>query len=371
MAEMSRKIRVGVLFGGRSCEHEVSVTSARSLLEAIDKERYEAVMIGITKEGRWLVAEDALKVLEAGVVEEGNALPVMLDYPGSRELVARGHGDLAAAASGQVDVIFPILHGPFGEDGTVQGLLELAGVAYVGAGVVGSAVGMDKEMMRRAFLAEGLPQVDYTVVRRRRWEREPEAVFGEIEEQFAYPVFVKPVNLGSSVGITKARHEEELRRGMDEAASFDYKIMVEAAALNCREVECAVLGNEDPQASVLGEIVPGNEFYDYNAKYADDNSDLIIPARVSEETAERVRQYAIRAFRAVESAGLARVDFFIDKGDESIYLSEINTMPGFTPISMYPKLWQASGIGYGELIHRLIQLGLERHGERQKTRTSL
>ena len=371
MAEMSRKIRVGVLFGGRSCEHEVSVTSARSLLEAIDKERYEAVMIGISKEGRWLVAEDALKVLEAGVVEEGNALPVMLDYPGSRELVARGHGGLAAAASGQVDVIFPILHGPFGEDGTVQGLLELAGLAYVGAGVVGSAVGMDKEMMRRAFRAEGLPQVDYTVVRRRRWERESEAVRHEIEARFAYPIFVKPVNLGSSVGITKARDAGELRRGMDEAASFDYKIMVEAAAVNCREVECAVLGNEDPEASVLGEIVPGNEFYDYDAKYVDDTSDLIIPARISAETTELVRQTALRAFRAVESAGLARVDFFVDKGDESIYVSEINTMPGFTPISMYPRLWQASGVGYGELIHRLIQLGLERHEDRRKTRTFL
>ena len=368
---MSEKIRVGVLFGGRSCEHEVSVTSARSLLEALDKDRYEAVMIGISKEGRWLVAEDALKVLEAGVVEEGDALPVMLDYPGSRELVARSRGELISAASGQVDVIFPILHGPFGEDGTVQGLLELAGVAYVGAGVVGSAVGMDKEMMRRAFRAEGLPQVDYTVFRRRSWEREPEAVERRIEARFAYPVFVKPVNLGSSVGITRARDVEEFRRGMDEAASFDYKIMVEAEAANCREVECAVLGNEDPRASVLGEIVPGNEFYDYNAKYIDDDSALIIPARVSGETTERVRQAALRAFRAVESAGLARVDFFVDKDDESIYLSEINTMPGFTPISMYPKLWQASGIGYGELIHRLIQLALERHGERQKTRTSL
>jgi D-alanine-D-alanine ligase len=368
---MSRKIRVGVLFGGRSCEHEVSVTSARSLLEALDKDMYEPVMIGISKEGRWLVAEDALKVLEAGVVDESDALQVMLDYPGSRELLVRSHGDLASAASRPVDVIFPILHGPYGEDGTVQGLLELAGVAYVGAGVVGSAVGMDKEMMRRAFRAEGLPQVEYVVVRRGSWERDPDAVQRRIEAKFAFPVFVKPVNLGSSVGITKASAAGELRRGMDEAASFDYKIMVEAAAVNCREVECAVLGNEAPEASVLGEIVPGNEFYDYDAKYVDDTSDLIIPARISAETTELVRQTALRAFRAVESAGLARVDFFVDKGDESIYVSEINTMPGFTPISMYPKLWQASGIGYGELIHRLIQLGLERHEDRRKTRTSL
>jgi D-alanine-D-alanine ligase len=368
---MSRKIRVGVLFGGRSCEHEVSVTSARSLLEALDKDMYEPVMIGISKEGRWLVAEDALKVLEAGVVDESDALQVMLDYPGSRELLVRSHGDLASAASRPVDVIFPILHGPYGEDGTVQGLLELAGVAYVGAGVVGSAVGMDKEMMRRAFRAEGLPQVEYVVVRRGSWERDPDAVQRRIEAKFAFPVFVKPVNLGSSVGITKVHDREEFRRGMDEAASFDYKIMVEAEAANCREVECAVLGNEDPRASVLGEIVPGNEFYDYNAKYVDDNSALIIPARISEEATARVRHAALRAFQAVESAGLARVDFFVDKGDESFYVSELNTMPGFTPISMYPKLWQASGIGYGELIHRLIQLGLERHEDRRKTRTSL
>ena len=260
MADMGRKIRVGVLFGGRSCEHEVSVTSARSLLEALDKERYEAVMIGITKEGGWVVAEDALKVLEAGVVEDGDALPVMLDYPGTRELVVRSDQDMVSAASGQVDVIFPILHGPFGEDGTVQGLLELAGVAYVGAGVVGSAVGMDKEMMRRAFRAEGLPQVEYMVARRRRWETEPESVLGEIEERFAYPVFVKPVNLGSSVGITKARDAAELRRGMDEAASFDYKIMVEAAAENCREVECAVLGNEDPRHPFWERLFPATSF---------------------------------------------------------------------------------------------------------------
>jgi len=366
---MPEKIRVGVLFGGRSCEHEVSVTSARSVLEAVDEDKYEVIMIGISKEGRWLAAGDAGRLLQAGVVEGDDLVPVVLDYPSTGELVVQG-GDQQVPGQA-VDVIFPILHGPYGEDGTVQGLLELAGVAYVGAGVVGSAVGMDKELARRIFRAENLPQVDYAVVRRRRWEQEPEAVQREIEAQFSYPFFIKPVNLGSSVGVTKAHDPEEFRKGMDEAASFDYKVLVEAEARNCREIEVAILGNEEPQASVVGEIVSGNEFYDYNAKYIDDNSDLIIPARISPKTAAEVQQMGIKAFRAVEAAGLARVDFFVTRDDETIYLNEINTIPGFTPISMYPKLWAASGIPYPELIDRLIQLALERHADRQKTRTSL
>lgn len=366
---MSRKIRVGVLFGGRSCEHEVSVISARSLVEAIDQDKYEVVLIGITKEGRWLTAAAAQRLLESRVIQGDDLLPVVLDYPGSRELVIEGKA--GQRTSQAIDVIFPLLHGPYGEDGTVQGLLELAGVAYVGAGVVGSAVGMDKEMSRRVFRAEGLPQVEYAVIRRQRWEREPKAVQREIEARFSYPVFIKPVNLGSSVGVVKAHHGEEFRAGMDQAIQFDYKVMVEAEAANCREIEVAILGNEEPQASVPGEIVPGNEFYDYNAKYLDDNSELIIPARLSPETTEKVRQMALRAFRAVEAAGLSRVDFFVDKEDESIYLNEINTMPGFTPISMYPKLWAASGIPYPELIDRLIELALERHADRQRIRTTL
>ncbi len=361
------KIRVGVLFGGRSCEHEVSVTSARSVLEAVDKDKYEVTMIGISKEGRWLVAGDALKVLQAGVVEGEDLLPVMLDYPGSRALVTQDPGGVSQA----VDVIFPLLHGPFGEDGTVQGLLELAGVAYVGSGVLGSAVGMDKEMMKRAFRAEGLPQLDYEVVRRSRWQKQPEAVQREIEARFPYPFFIKPVNMGSSVGITKAHDGEELRRGMDEAALYDHKIIVEAEARDCREVECSVLGNEEPRASVVGEIIPGNEFYDYNAKYVDDNSALLIPAPLAAETTVRVQELALEAFRTVEAAGLARADFFVRREDEQVYINEINTIPGFTPISMYPKLWEASGIGYGELIDRLIQLALERHEDRQSTRTAL
>ena len=367
---MPDKTRVCVLFGGRSCEHEVSVTSARCVLEAIDKDKYDVAMIGISKEGRWLMAGDALQILESGVVEGDQLIPVLLDYPGSRELLIQNPHDLAASHQ-PVDVILPLLHGPYGEDGTIQGLLDLAGVAYVGAGVLGSAVSMDKEMAKKIFHFEGLPQVDYSVVRRPRWRAEPDAVINEIEARFTYPFFVKPVNLGSSVGVTKVHDREQLHAGMQEAAAYDLKILVEAEAYNCREVECAILGNETPQASVVGEVAPGNEFYDYDAKYIDDTSQLFIPARISAAATEKVRRLALDVFRAVEAYGLARVDFFISRDDESIYINEINTIPGFTPISMYPKLWEASGIGYGELIDRLIQLALERHAERQDMRTAL
>ncbi|MCC7261520.1 MAG: D-alanine--D-alanine ligase [Candidatus Latescibacteria bacterium] len=360
-----RKIRVGVLFGGRSCEHEVSVRSARSVLEAIDRDKYEVIMIGISKGGQWLMAGNARAVLEAGVVEEGGLLPVTLEQDGA--LVGRQGDELDQ----RLEVIFPLLHGPFGEDGTVQGLMELAGIPYVGSGVVGSAVGMDKEMTKRAFRAEGLPQVEYAVVRRHQWRQDPAGVQRQLESQLGYPMFFKPANMGSSVGVCKAHGPEEFRACLEEAASYDYKVVVEAEAADCREVECAVLGNEEPQASVVGEIVPGNEFYDYNAKYIDDNSQLIIPARLSPQVADQVRQLSLRAFRAVEAAGLSRVDFFVSRRDEQVYINEINTLPGFTPISMYPKLWEASGIGYTALIDRLIQLALERHRDRQDIRTVL
>ncbi len=366
---MPEKTRVCVLFGGRSCEHEVSVTSARCVLEAIDKDKYDVAMIGISKEGRWLLADDALQVLDSGVVEGDQLQPVLLDYPGTRQLLVQNAND--PAAHQPVDVVLPLLHGPYGEDGTVQGLLDLAGVAYVGAGVLGSALSMDKEMAKKIFHFEGLPQVDYSVVRRARWRAAPDAVLDEIEARFAYPLFVKPVNLGSSVGVSKAHDRDELCAGVQEAAAYDLKILVEAEAPNCREVECAVLGNEDPQASAVGEIVPSNEFYDYDAKYVDDNSQLYIPARISAAAQEEVRRLSLDVFRAVETFGLARVDFFVSRDDERIYINEINTIPGFTPISMYPKLWEASGVGYGDLIDRLIQLALERHAERQDVRTAL
>ena len=362
---MDRKIRVGVLFGGRSAEHEVSVSSARSMLEAIDRDQYELVMVGISREGRWLVAEDAQRLLEAGEVSEDGLVPVALDYMGTRELV----GPARNAVGQAIDVIFPILHGPYGEDGTVQGLMELADVAYVGSGVLGSAVGMDKEMMKRVFKAEGLPQVEYRVLRRSWWESDRAGVLVELEDQFEYPVFVKPVNLGSSVGVSKADDGQGLEKAIDEAAQYDYKIVIEAEAAGCREIEVAILGNEEPEASVVGEIVPGNEFYDYNAKYVDDNSDSIIPARVSPATQEAVRVMGIKAFQAVEAWGLSRVDFFVRESDEAIFINEINTIPGFTPISMYPKLWEASGVSYGALVDRLIRLGMERHEDKQQPRT--
>jgi len=365
---MSEKIRVGVLFGGRSAEHEVSVTSARSVLAAIDHDKYDVTMIGIDREGRWLESADATKLLSTGRVEGGTDLtPVTLDYMGGRELVAADGSDAAAAT---LDVIFPILHGPFGEDGTVQGLLELAGMAYVGAGVLGSAVGMDKDMTKRVLRAEGVPQVDYASVLRSRWRREPDVVRHELERDLGFPVFIKPANLGSSVGISKAHDAATFTAGMDDAARYDRKLIIEANAENCREVEVAVLGNEDPEMSIVGEIVPANEFYDYRAKYMDDNSELHIPARIRSETAEQVRQMARRVFLAVEASGLARVDFFVSRDEqERIYVNEINTMPGFTPISMYPKLWAASDVDYGQLIDRLIKLALERHGDRQDTTT--
>ena len=358
---VSRKTRVAVLFGGRSAEHEVSVTSARSVLQAIDRDKYDVTMIPITKKGRWLPAGDASRVLEAGVAEGDEVLPALFDYTAGTGQLAGGGGE----APSQVDVVFPLLHGPFGEDGTVQGLLELAGVAYVGSGVLGSAVGMDKQMMRRAFRAEGLPYVEYISVLRSRWRSEPALVRSEIEDSIGYPLFVKPANMGSSVGVAKAKDAGGLSRGMDEASRYDRKIIVEAAAEDCRELECSVLGYEDPEVSIVGEVVPGNEFYDYDAKYIDDDSDLIVPAHVSPETAAEVRDLARRAFLAVEACGLARVDFFVSLADGRALINEINTMPGFTPISMYPKLWEASGVSYSELIDRLIQLALQRHTDRQ------
>lgn len=368
---MSRRIRLGLLFGGRSCEHEVSVTSARSVLAAIDGDKYDVTMIGITKEGRWLLADDATRVLEAGVVGDEKLPSVMLDYPGSRALVASPGAGVPALEQERLDVVFPLLHGPYGEDGTVQGLLELAGIPYVGSGVAGSAVGMDKELMKRAFRAENLPGVDYRVYRRSRWQREPREVAAEIGAGPGFPCFVKPVNLGSSVGVSKVRGPDELAAAMDLAASFDLKIMVEAAVVDCHEVECAVLGNEQPEASTVGEIVPGNEFYDYAAKYLDDTSELIIPARISGEAMERVRELSLRAFRAVDAAGMARVDFFVTRDPETVLVNEINTIPGFTPISMYPKLWAASGIPYPQLIDRLIELALERARERASLKPAL
>ena len=375
---MKRKIRVGVIFGGRSSEHEVSLMSARSVMAAMDKTKYEIIPIGITKTGRWLTSGDPMLQLTAGSaaaetpqLPQEAAPPEAPDgAPKSEALVAIAGASSPARPSpiSEIDVIFPVLHGPYGEDGTIQGLLELADIPYVGAGVLASAVGMDKVLFKDLMRAHNIPVADYRLVLRSRSQREPEAVIDELEAAFPYPMFVKPANLGSSVGVTKAHNRAELAAGLAEAAQYDRRLLVERG-LDAREIEVSVLGNEDPIASVPGEIIPSREFYDYAAKYLDNASELLIPAPIPPETAERARELALRVYRAVDGAGMARVDFLLERTTGELYVGEINTIPGFTAISMYPKLWEASGIPYSELIDRLIQLALERHAQKQRSRT--
>ncbi len=369
---MKKRLRVGVLFGGRSEEHEVSLMSAESIMRAIDPERYEIVPIGIGKNGTWLTGADPLASLQAAAQ---SALPTglipsqLIADPQNPGVAPLRSGRLALDEREPIDLFFPVLHGPFGEDGTIQGLLEIAGVPYVGSGVAASAVGMDKALMRDVFRAHGLPLLDWVVVMRHEVEANLQDVLGRVEAALPYPCFVKPANLGSSIGISKADARDGLIRALNQAARFDRKLVVERGVSGWREVECAVLGNDRPHASIVGEIVPGGDFYDYKAKYVDDTSQLIIPARISEKTARRVQQLAIDAFTAIDAAGLSRVDFFVHPESEEVYLNEINTLPGFTRISMYPKLWEASGIGYAELVDRLIALALERHQDKQRSLT--
>lgn len=371
---MKKRIRVGLLFGGRSGEHEVSLTSAASVLKALDPAKYEVVPIGITREGRWLVGSAADKLLPA-VLENGKLVTPSVDPSGPKliPLNARApHSSLAGRGEGgegcgEVDVVFPVLHGTFGEDGTVQGLLELAGIPYVGAGVLASATGMDKDIMKRLFRDAGLPVVDWILILRNEWEQDPAEVSKRIGKKFRYPLFIKPANLGSSVGITKVHNARELPAAIDLAAQYDRKILVEKA-VDAREIECSVLGNDRPEASVPGEVVPVNEFYDYEAKYLKEGSELIIPAKLRAAQAKRVRELAARAFQAIDCAGMARVDFLLDRKSGKIFVNEINTIPGFTPISMYPKLWEASGVPLSELLDRLIGLALERQREKSRTR---
>ena len=369
---MKQKARVGLLFGGRSGEHEVSLMSAQGIMGAIDREKYEVVPIGITKEGKWLASGDPMKALTSGSL--GDSHPVaLLAEPSQRGLVRFGEDEsergLSAVRRSHVDVMFPILHGPYGEDGTVQGLLELAGLPYVGAGVTASAVGMDKALFKDIMKAHGLPIAPYLIVGRKEWENQPEETMTRIESEIGYDCFVKPANLGSSVGITKAHDRSELQGALCEAARYDRKLVVEEA-IDAREIELSVLGNDDPIASLPGEIVPCNEFYDYAAKYLDGSSELLIPAPISDEMTELAQRLAIAAYTAIDCAGLARADFLLDRQAGTLFVNELNTLPGFTPISMYPKLWEASGISYTELIDRLIQLALERHEDRSRSDTS-
>lgn len=374
-----KQVRVGVVFGGRSSEHEVSLSSAANVIDALQRAGYQVVPIGITPQRRWLTGGDPLKALTDGAANpstNGTAQPLMpLDgKQGSGEeqedrwalLPNSGHSPQMA----QIDVIFPVLHGPYGEDGTIQGMLEMANLPYVGCSVLSSAVAMDKAVAKQLFAAAGLPQVPYHVVKRSVWQRDPDQVTREVEAALAYPLFVKPANLGSSVGVHKVRGREELADAITDAASYDRKVLVEAAVPNAREIEVSVLGNDDPIASVPGEIIPGREFYDYDAKYLDDSSQLLIPARLTDQQCDQVRELALLAFRTIDGAGLARVDFLLDGERGALYLNEINTMPGFTRISMYPKLWEASGIPYPELVDRLVQLALERYADRSQNRTT-
>ncbi len=395
---MAKKLRVGVLFGGRSGEHEVSLLSAASILKAIDRKKFDVVPIGINKSGHWLTSSAAQGLLEGSAPDAGPIANVPKKLragdpaatPGARVLAEGQPTFLApapaettamnsdAALGGQaLDVVFPVLHGTFGEDGTIQGLFELAGIAYVGSGVLGSSAGMDKDVMKRLFQQARLPIVKHVTILRADWEKQPRKAISQLEAALKYPVFVKPANLGSSVGISKAHDRSELGPALDEAAKYDRKLVIEqgvggarrgGASAKARELEVGVLGNDDPRASVVGEIIPGKEFYDYEAKYLSEGSVPVIPARLTKAETKQIRDMAVAAFKACDLSGLARVDFLMEPdGKRRIYLNEVNTMPGFTSISMYPKLWEASGVAYKDLITRLIELALERQAEKART----
>jgi D-alanine-D-alanine ligase len=362
---VTKKLCVGILFGGRSGEHDVSLQSAASVINALDAVKYEILPIGITREGKWRMGSGAAQLLPQ-VLEGGDPVTPTVD-PAGPKLLPLARSVPARDSRPDIDVVFPVLHGTFGEDGTVQGLLELADVPYVGAGVLASATGMDKDVMKRLFRDAGLPVVPWVLVLRSMWESNPDAVRKQVEKELRYPLFVKPVNMGSSVGISKVHHRRELVAALNLAAQYDRKILIEQG-IDAREIECAVLGNDQPQASVPGEVVPVNEFYDYEAKYIKEGSELVIPAKLTARQTAQVREVAIRAFQAVDCAGMGRVDFLLDRKTGKVFLNEINTIPGFTSISMYPKLWEASGVSYPELLDRLIELALERHKEKARTR---
>jgi D-alanine-D-alanine ligase len=386
---MTKKLRVGIVFGGRSGEHEVSLLSAASILQAIDRSKFDVVPIGINKAGHWLVSAAAHGLLEGAAPQKelragdpastpgaqvlAQGTPALLAPEPAGQYVTQSAIDSHAALNGQsLDVVFPVLHGTFGEDGTIQGLFELAGIAYVGSGVLGSAAGMDKDVMKRLFANARLPIVRHVTLLRADWEKSPRKAVAQVEAALKYPVFVKPANLGSSVGISKVHNRRELGPALTLAARYDRKLVVEHGVggkkAKARELEVAVLGNDDPQASVVGEIIPGKEFYDYEAKYLSEGSVPVIPAKLSKSQAKQVREMAVAAFRACDLSGLARVDFLMEPdGKRRIFLNEVNTMPGFTRISMYPKLWEATGVRYTDLITRLIDLALERQAEKSRT----
>jgi D-alanine-D-alanine ligase len=385
-----KKLRIGIIYGGRSSEHEVSIASAASVFKYLDREKYDPIPIRIEKDGRWVIADRAPVALAASEVIEQSRLASshqvrhgrpaqLLAYPADEPLLAIERSrttsddqrENAYVTGLGLDVVFPVLHGPYGEDGTVQGLLELANLPYVGAGVLASAVGMDKAVMKVLFAARGLAVAPYRVLLHREWRAGKDAITRSIADELGLPVFVKPANLGSSVGISKAKDPVGLASAIDLAFDYDRKVVVEQAVAGAREIEVAVLGNDAPEASVAGEIVPKREFYDYEAKYLDDQSELIIPAPLDDDAHEAIRRMAIEAFRAVDGAGMSRVDFLVERATGRVFVNEVNTIPGFTTISMYAKLWQATGVGYAALLDRLVRLALERHSEKQRLKTSV
>ena len=369
-----KKMRIGILFGGRSGEHEVSIMSARSILEVIDRKKYEVVMIGITKQGRWICGDDSMIVLETdhAAIDSASAAALLAD-PAINSLFKvsgrAGGREFALSRGVDLDVIFPVLHGTYGEDGAMQGFFELADIAYVGSGVLGSAVAMDKGIFKSVMRAAGLPVLPAVIFNRSEYQMDPGAVINKVLQELTFPLFVKPVNLGSSVGVTKASNPEALRSGLDEAARWDRRLLVEQG-IEAREIEVSVLGNDVPNASVAGEIVTQGEFYDYEAKYLTDESEFLIPAPLPEAQLERIRRLAVAAFKAADCAGMARVDFLLEKSSNELFLNELNTIPGFTNVSMYPKLWKASGLEYTEIIDRLIELALERKEQRDSVEHS-
>ena len=373
-----KSIRIGVVFGGRSSEHEVSLASAANVIDALTRAGYHVSPIGIAPSGRWLIGGDPMKLLSDNAARspdrEDNAPPHTEHSAPSQGQSAENWALLPSTSHASqlatIDVIFPVLHGPYGEDGTIQGLLEMANLPYVGCGVASSALAMDKVLAKQLFAAEGLLQTRHYVVLRGTFKENRETTVAAVEANLRYPLFVKPANMGSSVGVTKARNQEELTTAIAIAAQYDRKVLIEEAVPNCREIEVSVLGNEEPIASIPGEIVPGHEFYDYAAKYLDDSSQLLIPAQLTPEQVATVQEMAVRAFQAIDGTGLARVDFLMDNASGQFYLNEINTMPGFTRISMYPKLWEASGISYPELVDRLVQLAIARYDDRQQNSTT-
>jgi D-alanine-D-alanine ligase len=358
-----KRVRVGILFGGRSGEHEVSLASAASVIRGLDPDKYEAVPIGITKEGHWLVGNAAQKMLPE--VLKGGQRVMMTADPTDAALIPLDRG--GSGGGQRIDVVFPVMHGTYGEDGTIQGLLDLAGLPFVGAGVLGSAIGMDKDVSKRLLQIAKIPVVPWIAVPRADWERDPKKIQKVVEKKFKYPVFVKPATLGSSVGMTKVHSRGELAPALHLAAEFAMKILVEKCIVG-REIEVSVLGNHDPKASIPGEIVPHREFYDYTAKYLEGGSQILIPAKLTRAQVKTMQNYSVEAFRALELSGMARVDFFLEKSAGKIYLNEVNTIPGFTSISMYPKMWEASGIPFRKLIDKLIELALEMHREKARTK---